>query len=316
MIFLDENKVTYQKSDPVFEDFGLGSTLEVVVDKKARLGEGPSWDSVNQCLYWVDIEGKQVHKYDANTKEDVEYLVPDLVGCAAKTESGKLLIGIKKELALLDLLSGHIETLKTIEDGLEYTRINDGKCDVLGNFWFGMMNMESDEPVGGFYRYDKQGRLTKIEAIKATISNGLAWSEEGKRFYYIDTPTRCIRQFECDVEAGRIDSPKKIIEFGEADGWPDGMTIDVDGMLWIAHWGGGRVTRWNPDLGQCIGVIKLPVTNVTCCAFGGVDLNELYITTAREGLSNETLESEPLAGSVFRIKLPVKGHPSVTFTGS
>jgi len=312
------------------ENIGLGllSDLEIVVDEKARLAEGPCWNSETQTLCWVDIEGEKVHVYDPASRLNKGYDVGELIGCAVPCQSGKMLLGLKKRLALLSLETGQITDFVALEDHQNSTRINDGKCDVKGEFWFGTMNMASEEALGGFYRLDTSliavsltavslsalslsaVSISKVPAIDATISNGFVWSIDQTLFYYIDSPTRCVKAFDYDFQTKEIKDPKVIIRFFDGDGVPDGMTQDTEGMLWIAHWGGGKITRWNPRTGACLGTLRLPVSNVTSCTFGGSELDELYITTAREGLSDEQLELEPYAGGVFRIKVKSKGFIS------
>jgi len=297
------------------ENIGLGllSDLEIVVDEKARLAEGPCWDSEVKKLYWVDIEGKKVHVYDPALGLNTSYEVGELIGCAVHCQSGKLLLGLKKRLAFLELKTGQLTDLVELEDQQSTTRINDGKCDLQGDFWFGTMNMSSEEAIGGFYRLDTTSSsisIIKVPPIEATISNGFVWSIDQTQFYYIDSPTRCVKAFDYNFNTKEMRDPKVIIRFFEDDGVPDGMTQDTEGMLWIAHWGGGKITRWNPLTGKCLGTLRLPVTNVTSCTFGGSELNDLYITTAREGLTEEQLKNEPNAGGIFRIKVKWKGFIS------
>lgn len=286
------------------------SEIKNVIDAKARLGEGPCYDRDHNLLYWVDIEGMRLHCYDLATKSDSYVEFTERIGCAVLVSDGNLLLGLQKRLVIYDPKSKAVETILLIEDGHDMTRINDGKCDPYGNFWFGTMDMNTTDPIGSLYCLQSIGgayRLTKMDGIHPTISNGLAWKSDHTAFYYIDTPTECVRKFK--IEPGEIQLGKSeiIISFADQSGVPDGMTIDAEDMLWIAHWGGGRVTRWNPSTGQCIETLLIPASQVTSCCFAGTELDELYITTAREGLSDDILVKEPYAGGIFMVKTSVRG---------
>lgn len=292
------------------------SEVKTVIDAKARLGEGPCYDHEHNLLYWVDIEGMCLHCYDLEKNQDSYVEFTERIGCAVLVSDGNLLLGLQKRLAIYDPKSKAVETILMIEDGHDVTRINDGKCDPYGNFWFGTMDMNTTDPIGSLYCLQSSGgtyRLTKMDGIHPTISNGLAWSEEGSEFFYIDTPTEQVMKYNVELGAQRLSEAKPVISFADQVGSPDGMTIDDEGMLWIAHWGGGRVTRWDPATGKCLNTLFLPATNVTSCAFVGINLDELYITTAREGLSEEHLINEPYAGGVFMVKTSVKGSKTTKF---
>jgi sugar lactone lactonase YvrE len=187
------------------------------------------------------------------------------------------------------------------EPQLPGNRFNDGKCDPAGRFWAGTMSHTDEPEKGSLYLLGKDLSVTKkIEAV--SISNGLAWSPDHKTFYYIDTPTKKVAAFHFDNTNGKIEDKRYIIQFLNNEGTPDGMTIDSEGMLWIAHWDGWQISRWNPVTGEKLKSILLPVSRVTSCCFGGKNLDDLYITSASTGLSDDQLKKEPLAGSLFVIK--------------
>jgi sugar lactone lactonase YvrE len=175
------------------------------------------------------------------------------------------------------------------------------------------MDMAQKRANGSLYSLDGKS-LSKL-LPNVTISNGLAWSPDHTTFYYIDTPTREVRAFDYDLENGSIANPRVVIHVGESFGWPDGMTSDIQGNLWIAMWGGAQLTKWNPNTGQLLEQIPVPAKNVSCCVFGGKNMNELFITSARVGLDEDTLKQYPLTGGVFRMETNVEGMPSFEFAG-
>jgi sugar lactone lactonase YvrE len=194
-------------------------------------------------------------------------------------------------------------------------RFNDGKSDPAGRFWAGTMADDMTEGGGALYCLDTD--LTVRRMIeKVTISNGLVWTLDTKCFYFIDTPTREVAAFDYDIDSGNISNRTAAIKIEEKLGYPDGMAIDEADMVWIAHWGGGKVTRWNPKTGKLLETIKVPHASlVTSCAFGGPDLSELFITTATVDLNEKHKKSQTLAGSLFRVQLDVKGVPAFRFKG-
>ena len=204
----------------------------------------------------------------------------------------------------LDLLTENQAATMMIsnpEPHLPGNRFNDGKCDPAGRFWAGTMSHTDEPEKGSLYLLDKDLSVTqKIENV--SISNGLAWSPDQNTFYYIDTPTKKVAAFHFDKTNGNIENKRYVIQFSNNEGTPDGMTIDSEGMLWIAHWDGWQISRWNPATGEKIKTILLPVSRVTSCCFGGKNLDDLYITSASTGLSDDQLRKEPLAGSLFVIK--------------
>jgi sugar lactone lactonase YvrE len=192
-------------------------------------------------------------------------------------------------------------------------RFNEGKCDTSGRFWAGTMAYDETPGAGALYRLDPDGRAS-LMLIGVTISNGLAWSLDGRTMYYIDSPTRRIDAFSFTPETGEISDRRPVITIPGELGVPDGMTIDAEGGLWVALWGGAAVHRYLD--GRLAEVIRLPVSQPTSCAFGGSDLDELYVTSAREGLSFEQREAQQLAGAVFRVRPGVRGLPAAVFGGA
>ncbi len=291
---------------------------ELILDAKATLGEGPAWDSKTQTLYWLDILEKRIY---AGARILAE--LDDLIGCLAPCKNGHLLLalsGAEGRFSFADLDpfgqtqgrpgSGQLTSLATLNE-LPTNRINDGKCDPAGRFLAGTMDMNEKDPTGALYSFDGKQVTRLLDGIR--ISNGLAWSVDHKTFYYIDTPTREVKAFDYDLETGRIENSRVAVRVPESLGWPDGMTSDTDGNLWIAIWGGAQVTKWNPNTGELLEQIPVPALHTSACVFGGRDMNELYITSARAGMSEMDLKKYPFSGGLFKVNTNVEGMRTFEF---
>lgn len=274
--------------------------IETFSSHLCQLGEGPVWDASRNEIYWIDIIGGEIHQYSFSNDSFRTYSVNELIGCIVICKSGELLTASKSGFGLLDRATGKITGIGNPECHIPDNRFNDGKCDVQGRLWAGTMSIDESPGAGNVYVFDKGKSEKKIENV--TISNGLAWSIDNKTLYYIDTPTFEVVSYQYESTTGTIKDKKVVITIPKSEGYPDGMTIDKAGMLWIAHWDGWQVTRWNPDTGEKLCHIKMPVARITSCTFGGEHLRDLFITSARVGLSNEELQQQPLAGSVFVIR--------------
>lgn len=286
----------------------------LILDARATLGEGPVWDHHTQRLYWVDIMEKRIHLCDADGANARFLQLDQYVGAIAQREAGGLIAALQHGFYTVDVDSGELTPLSDPEQELAGNRFNDGKCDPAGRFWAGTMSLTNQPKAGALYRLDTDFSVQRmVEEIG--ISNGLAWTADAATMYYIDTHTRRVDAFDFDLESGTLRNRRTVIEIDTSEGSPDGMTIDEEGMLWIAHWGGWQVSRWNPVDGKKIGSIAIPASNVTSCSFGGADWNELFVTTARVGVNEERLTEQPYAGGVFKVKLDVKGTPAHRFKG-
>ncbi len=278
---------------------------EIIFDAKATLGECPAWDSKTQTLYWIDILGKRIY---AGTRLLAQ--MDDVIGCLAPRKNGNLILGKRASFVDFEPASSQQTVLAALKESA-INRINDGKCDPAGRFIVGTMDMNEKEASGSVYSFDGKSATRLLEGIR--ISNGLTWSPDHKTFYYIDTPTRKVRAFDYDLETGAISSPRDAVQVPESLGWPDGMTSDTDGNLWIALWGGAQVTKWNPNTGQLLEQIPIPALLTSSCIFGGKDMNELYVTSARKDMSEADLKKYPLSGGLFRVKTNVTGMPTFEF---
>ncbi|WP_046228068.1 SMP-30/gluconolactonase/LRE family protein [Paenibacillus dauci] len=281
---------------------------ELIIDARAKLGEGPSWDAEQQHLLWVDIEGYQLHIYNPVTGEDRTVNVEEHIGAVVPHTDTEVLGALFSGFYRIQLSDGSKTLIHDPEEGRPGNRFNDGKCDPSGRFLAGTMSLNGEEKQGALYSMDTEGHV-RLLLGEVSTSNGLAWSSDHRTLYYIDTPTCQITAFDYDLEEGSIENGRVVAELDDSDGYPDGMTIDVEGMLWVARWGGSRVTRIDPSTGQVIGEVHVPAKCVTACTFGGAELDELYITTARE--DDEAADSP--AGGVFMVRPGVKGIAAYAF---
>jgi sugar lactone lactonase YvrE len=289
--------------------------LEVIVDAKATLGEGAIWDSRKKLLYWVDIIQCRIYIYNPVSKQNSSIHVGQYVGTVVPRQNGELMLALKNGFASLNPITGEMTLINNPEAHLTGNRFNDGKCDPAGRFWAGSMAFDQTKGAASLYCLHTDLTVTKM-IDHVTISNGLVWTADQTTFYYIDTPTSEVAAYDYDITSGKISNRRVAVSIPEAEGLPDGMTIDTEDMLWIAHYGGSQICRWNPKTGKKMQSIKLPASQVTSCAFGGDNLDELYITTCRENMAEAQLEKEPLAGALFKCAhMPVKGVPSFEFRG-
>jgi len=288
---------------------------ELIIDAKSVLGEGAIWDFEKKVLYWVDITSKKVHVYNPLTQTNTSISLEYMPGNVVPRKNGGLLLALENGLHFLDEATGGLDFIDNPESHLTGNIYNDGKCDPTGRFWFGSVSRNYDiQGAGSLYTIDNKLKITK-KLAGLTIANGIVWSLDNKYMYYIDTPAYEVWSFRYDPESGEIWDKNIAVSIPEIEGWPDGMTIDKEGMIWVALFGGWKVVRYNPLDGTKMEEILLPVSNVTSCAFGGENLDELYITTARHGLDEEQLINQPLAGGVFMAKPGIKGIPCCKFSG-
>jgi len=288
--------------------------VELVLDTKSDLGEGAIWNYKTGELIWVDITGKILNFYTPKLKNNKEMLTGQMIGTVVPAESGKMMVALENGFYQLDPETGAKKLIANPEEDIPGNRFNDGKCDPAGRFWAGTMSTTGKRQAGALYRLDADGSVHKMIDNVGT-SNGIVWSPDYTKMYYIDTPTRKVMAWDYNNVTGEISNPKPAVEVPEEMGYPDGMTIDADGNVWIALWSGSAVGCWNPETGELLRTIDVPAKNVTSVAFGDDDLGTLYITTARTGTSEEELEKFPLAGGVFKTRPGVKGVEAFFFKG-
>lgn len=304
---------------PVAADRPLKLTVEphvkvaVALDASAELAEGPVWDERARRLLWVDIMAGMVHSFDPESGTDESLDVGRAVGAVALRESGGIVLALEDGFGLLAAGGTEVEMLARVGADDPSIRFNDGKCDPSGRFWAGTMAYDESPDAGALYRLDADGNVEEVLS-GVTISNGLAWTADGHTMYHVDTPTQGVDAFEFDRDSGSVGARRRLIDVPQTDGAPDGLTIDDEGCLWLALWGGSSVRRYAPD-GRLDLVVHVPTEHVTSCTFGGPDLSDLFITSAREGLDESALAMQPLAGAVFRCRPGARGLPADRFRG-
>jgi sugar lactone lactonase YvrE len=282
--------------------------VEVVVAAGARLGEGPVWDARINRLVWVDILASQVNLTDVQTGATDVIETPLHVGAVAIRASGGYVAALQNGFWVIN--GGNVEPLAILPDARPNLRFNDGKCDPAGRFWAGTMAYDESPGAGALYRLDGNGLVTRILG-GISVSNGLAWSADGRTMFFIDSPTHRIDALTVESATGEIADRRPVVHLDPESGYPDGMTIDAEDGLWVALWRGSAVHRYLD--GVLDAVIDLPVSLPTSCAFGGDDLDELYITSASDTLTAGERAEQPLAGAVLRVRPGVRGRSPVHY---
>ncbi|MDQ6774040.1 MAG: SMP-30/gluconolactonase/LRE family protein [Candidatus Dormibacteraeota bacterium] len=291
----------------------MASPPELILDARAQTAEGPVWDSGRGVLWWVDIPGCRVHRHRPGDG-DVGFATPSPVGCLTLRAAGGLVLGLKDGVYTCEANGSSLERLAQLEPDKPWNRINDGKAGPDGAFWLGTMDeAEQRRRQAGLYRVDAHHQVTLLVA-DVTLSNGLDWSPDRSLFYFTDTRTGEVDVFDHDPATGAISRRRQFVRFDAEQGHPDGLCVDAEGHVWVALWGGWAVRRFTPS-GAPDGLIEMPCSQVSCPAFGGPDLDDLYITTARKNLGPEQLRREPAAGGVFRCRPGVRGQPTRVFAG-
>lgn len=279
----------------------------------AQLGEGPLWVAAENALYWVDIIGKQVHCLTPDSGERRTWTFDQPVTSLAVRQSDGFVATARDGFVTIDFATETVTSIVLPEANLPGNRFNDGKVDGNGRYWAGTMDDSHKQATGSLYRLDPDLTVHKMDS-PYIISNGPAFSAVGRTLYHTDTVKKTIFAFDLH-EDGSIDGKRPFIQLTDpAEGHPDGMTMDSENCLWLAHYGGARLTRYSPA-GEVLQVVPLPVPNVTSCTFGGSNLDTLYITTACQEMSPAELEQYPLAGSLFAYQPGVTGLPTQMFAG-
>jgi sugar lactone lactonase YvrE len=276
------------------------------------LGEGPLWHPQEKVLYWIDLALNTLHRLQPETEAYQTWQLPDQVGAIVPRASGGLIATLGNKVVALTLPALQITTLAEITPWHADTVMNDGKCDRRGRFWFGIAHWDTENPQGGLYRLDPNGQLTQMER-GITISNGLGFSPDNKKFYYTDGLRYCVYQYDFKLATGVIKNRKVFLQFEESQCQPDGLTVDSEGYIWQAVWNSGKIFRYAPN-SELDQIINMPVTRPTSCIFGGEHLNILYITSASRD-RQETQSLPAPAGGLFAIETNVIGLPEPAFAG-
>ena len=281
------------------------TAYEVAVRAEAELGEGPTWDPASGRLIWIDILGSRIHTYDPVSGRRSVRTTPQHVGAVKPRAGGGLVLNLRDGVGLLD----PDDTFRWLHhEPVPGRRANDAAVAPDGSLWAGTMRYDEAPGGGTLSRVTGDGTVEVI-LDDVAVSNGTGWSPDGRLMYYIDSPTRRLDVFDF-TDDGRAVNRRPLVEIEDGAGFPDGLTVDAEGCVWVALWEGASVRRYTPT-GELDRVVPLPVPRVTACAFAGPDLTDLYITTARVGLTSPPA----LAGSVFVIPGAGKGLPQPTFEG-
>jgi sugar lactone lactonase YvrE len=288
-------------------------TPELVLDAHATLAEGPVWLEPTGELLWVDIEPGDVHWFDPRTGDDRSLNAGDPLGAAVPDSDGGLLLALPRRISRLAAGAQAPEQIVSLPGDADH-RMNDAKCDRRGRLWAGSTTEAEEAPRGKLYRIDADLQATEVlDGI--TVSNGIDWSPDSSRMYYIDSPTRRVDVLDYDIATGSASNRRTLHTLADdMPGMPDGMCVDAQGTLWVALWGGSRVLGLTPD-GAVHTQVDLPTNQITSVAFGGDGLRTLFITSAAFGLDAQTLAAEPQAGGIFAADVGVAGLPTTPFAG-
>ena len=280
---------------------------------RAELGEGPLWDATRQCLWFVDIMRGHVHRFDPENGSDRIYEIGQPVGAVACSVRGDLVCAVRDGFLRLDVESGTLTPLASVEADNPRNRMNDGYVDARGRFWAGTMSMHHERGQGALYRLDPDGIVTQ-HLGGVTTSNGIDWSGDSRRMYFIDSGAPQIDVFDFDLERGAISNRRRFAAVSTPDGGKaDGLIVDSEDHVWVALWKGGQVRRYAPD-GTLVETVLLPTPLTTKPAFGGADLTDLYVTSAFIDLTLDERALSPAAGALFQLRPGVRGRaPRLAF---
>lgn len=270
-----------------------------------QLGEGPVWDYRKKILYWVDIMNGLLHGFDPATNNHHSYKFNQFLGAAVPSTDNRFILAMQYGFAFFNPITNKLTPLIDPESELPLNRFNDGKCDPSGRFWAGTMEMPGGRPTGSLYQLEQDLTVSK-KLTNIHISNGLDWTKDGKKMYYIDTLTHKVQSFFYDQTTGAIEKEKDLFHFKEGVEYPDGMTLDANDNLWIAFYDLGKVVCFDGQNGNRLTTVEVPASLTTSCAFGGEDLDTLFITTAAK-------KKEELGGALFAVKPGVKGRKAHFF---
>lgn len=290
---------------------------QLLVDGHHELGEGVLWCERSHTVFWTDIHASRLWNHDPQSGATRSWPMPERLCCFAFTaDPERLLIGLASRLAFFNLGTGAITPICRIEDDLPTTRLNDGRCDRQGRFVFGTLNEDAGRaPIASFYRLNADLSLERLPLPGIAISNSICFSPDGTRMYHCDSMEGKIMVCDYDPASGAIANQRVFADLAQQPGGPDGSTVDADGHVWNAQWGGARVVRFAPD-GRIDRIVDMPTAQPSCVAFGGAALDTLFVTSAHEGMSARQREQDALAGALFAVpETGVRGLPEVRFAG-
>jgi len=291
----------------------MAMSFACVLDVRASLGESPVWSMREQVLYWVDINAPSLNRFDPATGRNAVMPMPEATGCFALRQPNGFIAALRSGIWLARADGTLDRMIARAPYDPAHHRFNDGRCDRQGRFFAGFMNERRDADSAALIRMDTDGRMTPVLA-DMMISNGLAWSPDGRTMYHADTPTRTVRAFDYDAATGTPSRPRVFAQWtGETDR-PDGGAVDSEGNYWTAFYRGGKVLQISPA-GETLAEHPVPAMCPTMCAFGGADLRTLYVTTARQMREPDELARLPQSGGIFALRVAVPGLPEPAFAG-
>lgn len=285
-------------------------TAELASKLECDVAEGPFWDDSEQQLYFVDIVNKQIKIFSSSSTPVETIQFNQEISAVFLDQKSDLIVAVRDGI-FAATRDGVLEvSLAPIELEDTSIRTNDAKCDANGRMWVGTMAFDFMPGAAALFSFDS--RVLKEVVPDLTVSNGIGWSLDKKTMYFIDSPTKRVDSFDFDLESGELGNRRPFLLLSDLDAFPDGLTTDEDGGVWVALFGGGEVRRFDAQ-GTLTHIVEIPVKQVTSCCFGGADMSELYITTAQNGMDADSLIRQPLAGSLFRAKTTFKGSKSNRF---
>lgn len=288
--------------------------IRCILDAKAQLGESPVWSAEEQALYWVDILSPALHRLDVRRGACRSWKMPAAIGSFGLREKGGAVLSLRNGFHRFDFDSGRLEFIIDPEAHMQGTRFNDGKVSPDGRFWAGTMDDEMlNRPLGSLYRLDADGACHKMVG-GLIVSNGLAWSPDGKTMFHSDSKGQVVFAYDYDADAGSIANQRVIARPSEEIGRPDGAATDMEGYYWSAGISAGVLNRWSAD-GRLDQQIALPCAAPTMPCFGGPDMKTIYVTSLRHNLSADKLKAFPQSGGVFAVEVDVPGVPIAKFKG-
>jgi sugar lactone lactonase YvrE len=293
----------------------MADEVRCIVDIRSGLGEGPVWSELEQALYWLDCVKPAVYRYDPGTGENRQLDLPldSTIGTIAFRRRGGYIMALESGIKVVEDDGKTVRLVCHPEKGRDENRYNDGKPDRSGRLFLGSLNKADRDPTGALYRINVDGSCRELDG-PFVCANGMDWSLDNRIFYFVDSGSRNIFAYDYDPATGDLENRRVLATVAAEEGTPDGMCIDTEGFLWVAHWNGWRVSRFDPQ-GRRERQIRMPVPQPTSLCFGGPNLDRLYITSAAMDLDRPTLEAAPLSGSLFMLEPGVKGLPPSWFEG-